>query len=58
MKCVVTYTASTENEDFYEVGANAKVPDLLSRKVDLNSIFGPLRENGLDAELLIGIKDP
>jgi hypothetical protein len=56
MKCVITYTASTENEDFYEIGANAKVPDL--RKVGLDSIFGPLRENGLDAELLVGIKDP
>jgi hypothetical protein len=58
MKCVITYTASTENEDFYAVGANAKVPDLGSRKVGLDSIFGPLRENGLDAELLVGIKDP
>jgi hypothetical protein len=58
MKCIITYTASTENEDFYGVGANAKVPDLGSRKVSLDSIFGPLRENGLDAELLVGIKDP
>jgi HAD superfamily hydrolase (TIGR01509 family) len=58
MKCVITYTASTENEDFYGVGADAKVPDLASRNVGLDSIFGPLRRNGLDTELLTGVKDP
>jgi Cu/Ag efflux protein CusF len=57
MKCVITYTASTEAEDFYGQGADAKVPDLGSRKVTLESIFGPLKEQGLDAELLSGIKD-
>jgi hypothetical protein len=58
MKCVVTYTASTENEDFYAVGADAKVPDLASRNVGLDSIFSSLREDGLDSELLVGIRDP
>lgn len=57
MKCLITYTASTENEDFYAQGADAKVPDLGSRNVTLESIFGPMREKGLDAELLPGIKD-
>ena len=57
MKCVITYTASTENEDFYGEGADAKVPDLGSRNVNLESIFGPLRES-LNAELLVGVKDP
>jgi hypothetical protein len=58
MKCVITYTASTEGEDFYGEGADAKVPELGSRKVTLDSIFGPLRKDGLDADLLAGIKDP
>lgn len=58
MKCIITYTSSTEAEDFYGEGADAKVPDLGSRKVTLDSIFGPLRKEGLDAELLPGIKDP
>ena len=58
MKCIITYTASTEGEDFYGEGANAKVPDLGSRKVTLDSIFGPLRRDGLDADLLAGLKDP
>jgi hypothetical protein len=58
MKCVITYTSSTEGEDFYGEGADAKVPELGSRKVTLDSIFGPLKEGGPDAELLAGIKDP
>lgn len=58
MKCIITYTTSTEGEDFYGEGANAKVPELGSRMVTLDSIFGPLRTNGLDSELLVGIKDP
>ena len=57
MKCVITYTSSTESEDFYGEGADAKVPDLGSRNVNLESIFGPLRES-LNSELLAGIKDP
>jgi hypothetical protein len=58
MKCLITYTSSTEGEDFYGEGADAKVPDLGSRKVTLESIFGPMKETGIHAELLIGIKDP
>jgi HAD superfamily hydrolase (TIGR01509 family) len=58
MKCIITYTPSTEGEDFYGEGADGKVPDLGSRKVTLETIFGPLRQDGLGAELLQGIKDP
>lgn len=57
MKCVITYTASTENENFYAVGADAKVPDLESRNVGLESIFSSLREEG-DSEMLVGKRDP
>lgn len=57
MKCLITYTKSTESEDFYGMGCDAKVPELGSRGVTLDSIFGPLKENGIDAELLHGIKD-
>ena len=39
MKCVITYTKSTEGEDFYGEGADAKVPELGSRKVCQESIF-------------------
>lgn len=55
MKCVITYTSSTAEEDFYGEGAEAKVPNL--GNVNLQSIFGPLREEGVDADLLAGIKD-
>lgn len=58
MKCVITYTASTATADFYGEGAEAIVPELGARKVTLASIFGPLREEGLEADLLPGIKDP
>lgn len=57
MKCVITYTSSTASADFYGEGASAKVPELGSAGVKLASIFGPLRENGLDSDILIGIKD-
>jgi HAD superfamily hydrolase (TIGR01509 family) len=57
MKCIVTYTNSTADQDFYGEGAAAKVPDLASRKVTLDSIFAPLRENGSSAEILVGCKD-
>jgi HAD superfamily hydrolase (TIGR01509 family) len=56
MKCVITYTSSTEGEDFYGLGADAKIPELGSRKVGLDSIFAPLKED-INAEILIGIKD-
>ena len=57
MKCIITYTPSTANQDFYGEGAVAKVPDLASRRITLDSIFGPLRRNGADAEILVGLKD-
>jgi len=57
MRCIITYTDSTENEDFYGEGADAKVPNLASRGVTLSSIFDPIKEKGLDAEILVGKKD-
>lgn len=57
MKCLITYTSNTEGEDFYGEGADAKVPELGARKVTLASIFDPMKEDGVDAELLVGIKD-
>jgi len=46
MRCLITYTASTTAEDFYGMGADAKVPDLANNgnPVTLGAIFGPLRE--------------
>jgi HAD superfamily hydrolase (TIGR01509 family) len=58
MKCIITYTSSTATADFYGEGAAAKVPDLASRGVTLASIFDNLRANGLDADVLPGLKDP
>lgn len=58
MKCIITYTSSTAGEDFYGEGAAAKMLDLASNKVTLDSIFAPLRETGPDAEILVGQKDP
>jgi hypothetical protein len=58
MKCIITYTDSTKNEDFYGEGADAKVPNLGSRQVTLASIFGPIMENGPSAEIMEGMKDP
>jgi HAD superfamily hydrolase (TIGR01509 family) len=57
MKCIITYTSSTADQDFYAEGAAAKVPDLGSRQVTLKDIFGPLRANGDTAEILVGQKD-
>ena len=57
MKCVITYTDSTKNEDFYGEGADAKLPTLGSRDVTLASIFEPLRMLGSDAPILEGKKD-
>ena len=57
MKCIITYTSSTADQDFYNEGAVATVPDLGSRNVNLESIFGPLRKEGNDAEILVGLKD-
>ncbi|KAL7435181.1 hypothetical protein ACHAXH_007410 [Discostella pseudostelligera] len=57
MRCIITYTTSTENEDFYSLGCDAKVPELGSKGVTLDMIFGPMKANGLDAEILVGVKD-
>lgn len=57
MKCIITYTDSTATADFYGEGADAKVPDLGSRKVKLSSIFGPIKENGVDSAIMEGMKD-
>lgn len=57
MKCIITYTDSTKNEDFYGSGADAKIPDLGSRQVTLDSIFDPIIKDGANADILVGIKD-
>ncbi|KAL3817642.1 hypothetical protein ACHAXA_011730 [Cyclostephanos tholiformis] len=57
MRCIVTYTTSTENEDFYALGCDAKVPELGSKGVTLDMIFGPMKRDGPDAEILVGVKD-
>ena len=46
MKCIITYTVSTKDEDFYGEGADAVVADL--SKVDLDTIFRPLFEGKSD----------
>lgn len=56
MNCIITYTSSTADQDFYAEGAVAKVPDLQSRSVTLDTIFAPLR-NGAPATILEGLKD-
>mmetsp|Transcript_18043 Transcript_18043/g.38997 ORF Transcript_18043/g.38997 Transcript_18043/m.38997 type:complete len:311 (-) Transcript_18043:426-1358(-) len=57
MRCIITYTASTENEDFYSLGCDAKVPELGSTGVTLDMIFGPMKLDGLDAQILSGVRD-
>ena len=57
MKCLITYTKGTSNEDFYANGADAKVPEIESSGVTFGEIFGPLRENGLDSSILDGVRD-
>ena len=56
MRCVVTYTSSTEREDFYGLGADAKVPELGSKGVTLGMIFDALRSD-LNAEILKDVRD-
>jgi len=46
MKCIITYTASTKDEDFYAEGADAVVQDL--SKLNLDSIFKPLMDGAAD----------
>lgn len=56
MRCIITYTTSTENEDFYSLGCDAKVPELGSRGITLEMIFDPMKQDP-KAEILVGIKD-
>ena len=56
MRCLITYTSSTEGEDFYGLGADAKVPELAERKVTLDSIFTPIKKDE-NAEICVGLKD-
>eukprot|EP00960_Hanusia_phi_P059533 764203-Hanusia_phi.AAC.2 len=53
MKCIITYTESTKDQDFYGEGADAVVADL--SRVNLDTIFTPLMQ-GQDS-LLEGIKE-
>jgi HAD superfamily hydrolase (TIGR01509 family) len=55
MTCIVTYTSSTEAVDFYTHGAAAKMSSLAN--VSLEALFGPWRNQGLDAEILVDIRD-
>ena len=57
MRCIITYTASTENEDFYALGCDAKIPELGSTGTTLDMIFQPMKMDGLDAEILTGVRD-
>ena len=53
MKCVITYTASTEREDFYAEGADAKLFDM-SAGVEPKMLFA---DGKPQADLLAGLKD-
>jgi HAD superfamily hydrolase (TIGR01509 family) len=60
MRCIITYTDSTAAEDFYEEGADAKVPNLRANgQVTLDSIFDPMRDGNWknEPELLVDIRD-
>jgi len=55
MHCLITYTASTEREDFYAEGAQAKMLNLGG--VALDDIFGPLRA-GRPGAIALEARDP
>ncbi|KAL9183727.1 hypothetical protein ACHAXT_004583 [Thalassiosira profunda] len=57
MRCIITYTTSTENEDFYGLGCDAKVPELGSKGVTLDMIFEPMKAEGPAADILAGVRD-
>ena len=60
MRCIITYTDSTAAEDFYEEGADAKVPNLRANgQVTLDSIFDPMRDGNWknEPEILVDIRD-
>lgn len=59
MRCIITYTASTADANFYTEGADAKLLDLSQRGgVTLADIFGENLENDPKAELLEKQRDP
>jgi len=53
MKCIITYTESTKDCDFYAEGADAVVEDFSG--INLDTIFQPLFDG--EKELLKGIKE-
>ena len=53
MKCIITYTESTSDCDFYAEGADAVVADF--SKVNLDTIFKPLF--GGSSQILEGVRD-
>uniref|UniRef100_A0A7S4FAW9 Uncharacterized protein n=1 Tax=Chrysotila carterae TaxID=13221 RepID=A0A7S4FAW9_CHRCT len=55
MRCVITYTSSTEAEDFYGEGADAKLLDM-SSGITVSQLFDS--ENAPLAEILEGVRDP
>lgn len=56
MRCIITYTTSTENSDFYSLGCDAKIPELGSTGITLEMIFDPIKRDP-KADILVGIKD-
>lgn len=56
MHCIITYTASTQNEDFYGEGAAAKLFDF-SAGVDVASIFTPPALDQVQPEILATLRD-
>jgi len=50
MKCIITYTDSTEREDFYGEGADAVIPNL--GNVSLKDIFSESLRSGASKEVL------
>lgn len=56
MRCLITYTDSTSEEDFYGFGADAKVPDL-GVGVTVDNLFGPIMADE-STVLLEGLRDP
>lgn len=56
MRCIITYTTSTEKEDFYSLGCDAKIPELGSRGITLGMIFDPIKQDP-KADIFVGIKD-
>jgi len=55
MNCIITYTSSTESEDFYSEGAQAKMLNLDG--ITLNNIFDSLKE-GKPEDILAEMRDP